>query len=113
MLANRVSDVDGHRARPVERGAVTSRPPSDYPCGERQAARQAGSAEAGTRHDAPAWTASYIDADGSFCQSPNSFPATSLQSENQPMLGTGIASPASPPRSRTRAEPASMSSTSK
>src|SRR5262249_6528396 len=49
----------------------------------------------------------------SVCQSPNSLPSGSLQTENQPMLGTGSASPASPPSSFTRAAPALMSSTSK
>jgi len=52
-------------------------------------------------------------ADSSFCQSPNSFPSVSLQIENQPMPGTGMASPASPPSSLTRAAPALTSSTSK
>ena len=55
----------------------------------------------------------YIDAFGSVCQSPKSLPSTSVHVENQPMLGTGIASPASPPSSFTLAIPALMSSTSK
>ena len=55
----------------------------------------------------------YIDALGSVCQSPKSLPSTSVHVENQPMLGTGIASPASPPSSFTLAIPALMSSTSK
>ena len=55
----------------------------------------------------------YIDADGSVCQRPKSFPSVSLQIANQPMLGTGIASLASPPSSLTREAPALMSSTSK
>ena len=42
-------------------------------------------------------------ADVSVCQSPNSLPCGSLQAENQPMPGTGIGSPASPPSSLTRA----------
>jgi hypothetical protein len=54
-----------------------------------------------------------IDAEGSVCQRPNSFPDGSVQCTNQPIDGTGILSPASPPSSRTRAAPASMSSTSK
>ena len=49
--------------------------------------------------------ASGIDALGSVCQSPNSFPSGSLHTENQPMPGTGVASPASPPSSPTRAGP--------
>ena len=49
----------------------------------------------------------------SVCQSPNSLPCGSVQVENQPMLGTGIASSARPPSSFTRAMPALMSSTSK
>ena len=50
---------------------------------------------------------------GRVCQRPNSFPCGSLQVANQPMLGTGIGSSASPPSSCTRAAPALMSSTSK
>ena len=49
----------------------------------------------------------------SVCQSPNSLPSGSLQIENQPMPGTGVGSPASPPSSLTRAAPALTSSTSK
>ena len=56
---------------------------------------------------------SVLGADGSVCQMPNSFPCGSLQMANQPIVGTGIGSPASPPSSRTRAVPALMSSTSK
>ena len=52
-------------------------------------------------------------ADVSFCQRPNSFPEGSVQWANQPIEGTGIFSPASPPSSRTLPAPASMSSTSK
>ena len=52
-------------------------------------------------------------ADGSFCQRPKSLPWGSLQVENQPLLGTGRGSFASPPSSFTRAAPALMSSTSK
>src|SRR5207247_7496102 len=52
-------------------------------------------------------------ADGSFCQRPNSLPCGSLHVANQPMLGTGIGSPASPPSSCTRAAPALTSSTEK
>ena len=40
---------------------------------------------------------------GSFCQRPNSLPSESLQTANQPMLGTGSASPEVPPSSPTRA----------
>jgi hypothetical protein len=47
----------------------------------------------------------------SFCHRPNSFPSGSLQVANQPMLGTGLGSFASPPSSFTRAAPALMSST--
>jgi hypothetical protein len=47
----------------------------------------------------------------SFCHRPNSFPSVSLQIANQPMLGTGLGSFASPPSSFTRAAPALMSST--
>src|SRR5260370_32817380 len=49
-------------------------------------------------------------ADGSVCQSLNSFPCGSLQVENQPMAGTGIGSFASPPSSFTHAPPALISS---
>jgi uncharacterized membrane protein len=52
-------------------------------------------------------------AEVSVCQSPNSFPCGSVQVENQPMAGTGIGSPASPPSSVTRAAPALTSSTAK
>ena len=52
-------------------------------------------------------------ADGSVCQSPNSFPCGSVQVANQPMLGTAIGSPAEPPSSPTFAAPALMSSTLK
>src|SRR4029453_11408229 len=38
-------------------------------------------------------------ADGSFCHRPNSLPWGSLQVANQPMLGTGAGSFASPPSS--------------
>jgi hypothetical protein len=48
---------------------------------------------------------------GSFCHRPNSFPSGSLQTANQPMLGTGLGSFAWPPSSFTRAAPALMSST--
>ncbi len=52
-------------------------------------------------------------ADGSFCQRPNSLPTGSLQTENQPMRGTGPGWFASAPSSFTRATPELMSSTSK
>jgi hypothetical protein len=64
------------------------------------------------RRDRPA-PLRHIDADGSFCQRPNSFPEGSVQCANQPIEGTGILSPASPPSSRTLPAPASRSSTSK
>ena len=50
---------------------------------------------------------------GSDCQRPKSFPCVSLQVANQPIPGTGMPSLDSPPRSRTRAAAAPMSSTSK
>ena len=65
------------------------------------------------RSEAAADYISGIGADGSVCQRPNSLPSGSVQVANQPMLGTGIPSAASPPSSRTRATPALMSSTSK
>jgi hypothetical protein len=61
--------------------------------------------------DAPDVIAVHIG--GSGRRSPNSFPCGSLQVENQPMLGTGAGSFASPPSSFTRAAPALMSSTAK
>ena len=54
-----------------------------------------------------------VGASLSVCQSPKSFPCGSLQTANQPMPGTGIFSPDSPPSSFTLAMPASISSTSK
>src|SRR4029450_1264375 len=57
--------------------------------------------------------ASGFGAFGSVCQRPNLLPSGSGQGGTQPIDGTGIGSPASPPSSLTRAAPVLMSSTSK
>ena len=51
-------------------------------------------------------------ADVSLCQRLKALPSLSLHAANQPWVGTGVLSPASPPSSRTFALAASMSGVS-
>ena len=104
----RVDDVDAHHARASERGALILGPPTDY--------SSSATGKPVTASRSWGWISPYpagAGADESVCQRPNSLPEVSLQIANQPIAGTGIASSASPPSSRTWFAPASMSSTSK
>jgi hypothetical protein len=104
----------GRRVRPICGNRLAS-------LASREAARQriswSRTTAGGVSHEAPPAADEVYSvgagADGSFCHRPKSLPSVSLQTANQPMLGTGAGSFASPPSSLTRAAPALMSSTSK